>query len=574
MRNTRRKNYCFTRGLHRTAAILAAASMALTAPAAAFAEPDVITVQTGEAAEAVVAQAPAPEGAQPDGEAVTTPAQAPEGQPAEGQPAEGQPAEGQPAEGQPADGEAQPEDGEMHIVSAPAGTGETAAEEAAEPALADAMKIVLDNPELIAYGTKVIGIPIGGMTVEEATAAVDAYFQAIQAETVTVNVNGVPVTAPVASFDYQWSVGEIIEDAAKVGKSGGLVSIYRELTDTYYEKADHEIIPTVNPEAVSAFVAEQIIPMNCDPVDATITRENDAFIVTPETNGLATDQEATVNTIVAALSAQVPTLTVDSATTVTPPPLTEALLNSIQDPLGGYSTPILDDSPGRVTNIRTASGRIGNRLVMPGEQLSVSTTILPRTYENGYRTGTQFNNGNNEKVIGGGVCQVSTTLYGALLRAELQIDERHPHSMVIRYSDPSTDAAIANGAKDLVFTNNQETPVYIETFIKKGRLYFNIYGHETRPPERTVEFKSVTVSRRTLSDRVIEDSSKPVGYRSSSGSHHDEVVSYLDKIVKINGEEVSRERVSYDSYEGSRVTTVVGTKQVAPPPDTQPAATE
>ena len=182
-----------------------------------------------------------------------------------------------------------------------------------------------------------------------------------------------------------------------------------------------------------------------------------------------------------------------------------------------------------------------------------------------------FNNGNSEPAIGGGVCQVSTTLYGALLRAEMQIDERHPHSMVIRYSPYSTDAAIASGSKDLVFTNNQATPVYIEGYVKGGRLYFNLYGQETRPANRTIELNSVTVSKRSLEDKVVYSSSYPAGYRRSSGSRHAEVSSYLEKIIYVDGVEVGRERINTDHYDGSRVTVVVGTKQSAP---AAPAATE
>ena len=86
--------------------------------------------------------------------------------------------------------------------------------------------------------------------------------------------------------------------------------------------------------------------------------------------------------------------------------------------------------------------------------------------------------------MGGGICQVSTTLYQALLYAELEIVERHAHSMIVSYAEPSMDAAIADDVMDLVFKNNQEYPVYIESIVGGGCITFNIYGKETKRSEQ------------------------------------------------------------------------------------------
>ena len=85
------------------------------------------------------------------------------------------------------------------------------------------------------------------------------------------------------------------------------------------------------------------------------------------------------------------------------------------------------------------------------------------------------------ETYGGGICQVSTTLYNAILFAELEIVERYPHSMLVNYVDPSRDAAIAGDTKDLKFKNNQETPIYLEGGIdSSNQLRFTVYGKETR----------------------------------------------------------------------------------------------
>lgn len=96
---------------------------------------------------------------------------------------------------------------------------------------------------------------------------------------------------------------------------------------------------------------------------------------------------------------------------------------------------------------------------------------------------------------GGGICQVSTTLYNAVLKAELQVDERHNHTMLVSYVDPSKDAAIAEGLMDFVFTNNTDAPIYIYGVGYQGTLNFTIYGHETRDPNRSISFRSETLSQ-------------------------------------------------------------------------------
>ena len=119
-------------------------------------------------------------------------------------------------------------------------------------------------------------------------------------------------------------------------------------------------------------------------------------------------------------------------------------------------------------------------VVYPGETISVSEAIGPTTAENGYYPAGSYENGTTVETYGGGICQVSTTLYNAVIRAELEIVTRAAHSMIVSYVEPSMDAAIADGIKDLQFKNNQETPIYIEGYTSGGIIYFNIYGKETR----------------------------------------------------------------------------------------------
>lgn len=115
--------------------------------------------------------------------------------------------------------------------------------------------------------------------------------------------------------------------------------------------------------------------------------------------------------------------------------------------------------------------------------------MVPFTEENGYAPAASYANGTVVESFGGGICQVSTTLYQAVLQAELEVTERHNHSMIVKYVEPSMDAAIAEGAKDFRFVNNTEAPIYIEGYTYGGKIYFNLYGEEYRSADRKVTMK-------------------------------------------------------------------------------------
>ena len=102
-------------------------------------------------------------------------------------------------------------------------------------------------------------------------------------------------------------------------------------------------------------------------------------------------------------------------------------------------------------------------------------------------------NGRTVDSIGGGACQLCTTLYNVVLRAELEVTQRQNHSMTVGYVKPSEDAAIAGTYKDLKFKNNYDTPIYLEGSVAGNTLTFTAYGKDTRPEGRTVEFVSETL---------------------------------------------------------------------------------
>lgn len=162
---------------------------------------------------------------------------------------------------------------------------------------------------------------------------------------------------------------------------------------------------------------------------------------------------------------------------VTPLTEREEALGTIDTCITSFSTEYVERSK-KGNNVRVASERLNHLLLYPGEKASVNELILDRTRANGYLHAPIFFNGHLIEGMGGGVCQVSSTLYGALIRAGIVPDERFPHSMIPPYIPAGLDAAIYQDEKDLAFTNTLSYPIYITASAKDGVLTFELWSNK------------------------------------------------------------------------------------------------
>ena len=142
--------------------------------------------------------------------------------------------------------------------------------------------------------------------------------------------------------------------------------------------------------------------------------------------------------------------------------------------IGSYST-AYSSGTSRASNIALAVSRINGVVIQPGESFSFSQTILPRTVANGYVEAPTIVNKKYVPGIGGGICQVSSTLYAAMLTAGLPATERHPHSLDVGYIPVGMDATISGNALDLRFTNIFDKPIQIQAAADQGTLTISLY---------------------------------------------------------------------------------------------------
>ena len=223
-------------------------------------------------------------------------------------------------------------------------------------------------------------------------------------------------------------------------------------------------------------------------------------------------------------------------------------------------------NPKRNTNVRLAAEALNGTIVQPGEEFSFNQVIGPRTEEKGYQAAAAYNSGEVVQEVGGGVCQIATTLYDASLYAELEITQRQNHSMSVSYVKPSMDAAIAGTYKDIKVTNPYDTPIYIEAGTSGKTLTFTIYGKETRPANRTIQYVSETLSVTDPGETVVQDASLAPGARVRVQAGHKGIRSRLWKCVFIDGVEQEKTLLYTDTYNASKAIYHVGPAAPAPAP--------
>ncbi len=417
-------------------------------------------------------------------------------------------------------------------------------------------------PERVYFGE----VAVGGMTQEEATAAVQEYLNGLQDKTVTLKAGANSVDVPVSQIGLSWSNPEIVEEAVGLGKSGNLIVRYKAMKDLENEDKVYELAYQADSGKISQMLEERAPELNTEAKDGGLTRENGGFTVVPGSQGVSVNVEESTKILEEYFNKEWKgeAASIEIAADVVEPRGSEAELSKVKDLLGGFHTSYGSSSAGRAKNVQNGAAKINGSVVYPGDTFSVYEAVSPFDAENGYELAGSYENGTTVETYGGGICQVSTTLYNAVIRAELEIAERSNHSMIVGYVDPSADAAIAGTYKDLKFVNNTDAPIYIEGYTQDMVIYFNVFGQETRPSDREVIFESETLSKTEPGVQYQASGGHPIGYMSQKQSSHVGYTAQLWKIVKVGGVEQSREVFNKSTYKASPRIVVVGTASANP----------
>ena len=433
------------------------------------------------------------------------------------------------------------------------------------------------NVNTIYSGISINGTDVSGKTKEEA-------LQQLQQEAdvhlgnqkITIQQEDKIWDIPFSDLDVKYDIEASVEQAWEIGGTGDLKDRYKVVTDVAQNKEDIPISYTHDKQKVVEKLQEIATEFNVEAQDSTITRKNGAFQITEEQKGYAMDVDKTVPKVEEMLE-QNTGGTIEPEITITEPKVTKADNEKVTDLIGTYSTTYSANAAGRNENLRVGCANIDGTVIAPGEVFSMNVGLGPQTYANGYKDAGVYVNGKVEQGVAGGVCQVTSTLYNAVILAELEVVERYPHSMTVGYVPLGRDAAVAGDYKDLKFRNDTEYPVYLEAYARDGKVVCNLYGHEIHDAGHKVDFEMVfdgTIPK--PAEKVTQDATKPEGYRqvTYTGKTGSKVSTY--KIITENGKQISKEWFSSSTYRATADEVTVGTKkaEVAPTPAPETTPTE
>ena len=415
---------------------------------------------------------------------------------------------------------------------------------------------------VVCPGVHVGAVDISGMTIEQAAEAVEAYYKQVCEQEVTlVAAQGKTVSVRLSDLAPYWENREVLDDVLGLTDGSDVIDRYMMKKDIEQNGMDLPLQISFDKEVVFNFLKNQCSIYDIPLENASLSRVDGQFIVHEGRAGEGVNVSEAAGMIQGGLFDDVV-----AGNTQIELPLEELYptgqaeeLAQVKDLLGTFTTSFSSSGASRSANVTNGCNLINGTLLYPGEEFSAYNTIKPFTEENGYRLAGSYLNGKVVESLGGGICQVSSTLYNAVLRAELQVTERHNHSMVVTYVDKSADAAIAESAgKDFRFVNNTEHPIYIEGYTHDKKITFNVYGVETRDPGRKVEFESeVLAENPPKNESIIADGGQVVGYVSVTSAH----IGYQARLIKVvyqDGREIERSVVNESKYNPSPRTAVVG----------------
>ncbi len=306
-------------------------------------------------------------------------------------------------------------------------------------------------------------------------------------------------------------------------------------------------------DAVAAQVEAMKQRWNKEPKNGSISSydaSSDSFAFAAGENGVAIDETKLTADIQDAIESKDfdAQLTVSGSTVE--PEITQASVQSLYRTIGTYTTNTTANSK-RNTNVKLAAQKLNGTIVQPGQELSFNDTVGERTEEKGYQSAAAYNNGEVVQEIGGGVCQVSTTLYNAVLRAGLEISMRRSHTFEPTYVTPGQDATVSWGGPDFRFVNTSKAAIGVKASYSNQTVTVSIYGIPVLEDGVTYSLESTKLGDiDPPAPTYQEDQSVPLDQEVtvSSGSMGSRWETRL--IIKKDGEVISREVDHTTTYKG------------------------
>lgn len=418
------------------------------------------------------------------------------------------------------------------------------------------------NTDRIYKGVYIENTHVGGLTKTEAHRLLEStYLEPLKNKKIEVEIDGEKHLLSYASLDVKMNISEAVEKAYLIGRKGNISKRFREIKRVYENPVMIRLEFYYNEGKLKAFVDELFKKYYKSPVNASIKKTENKFIITPEKLGRKLDYNGLINELKSMIENQKEGK-VKAKFVQIMPRITEEKLSRIKEVIGSFTTKFDSSNRPRSENIKIAASKINGSLIMPGEIFSLSKAIGPVTVENGFKIAKVIVNNEFVDGVGGGLCQIATTLYNAVLMAQLKVVERVPHSALISYVPPGRDATIASGSIDFKFKNITSVPVYLEAYTFQNTVTVNLYGENIHKGE-VVKFESEILERVPYKKIYKNDPTLPKGVQKLSNKPQGGLKVKTYMLIYRNGKLKEKKLLSIDYYKPVNAIILVGTKEDA-----------
>lgn len=406
-------------------------------------------------------------------------------------------------------------------------------------------------------------VAIGGLTQEEALIKIKEQLNTYNEEHfITLFNKDKQIHLSLDTFNPTSNLDEVLQDAYTPGHEGHIFKRFLASKNTALESIHYLVQTSYDLSEIEKALEVQAHFFEEAPIDATIERKNRQFYVTPEQIGYALDSQATASIIYDMLTAnELPIRPIQIVMKEVTPSVTAKELEKAQTPLASFSTSYNNADQDRNQNLAIAASKINAKL-NPGESFSLGSKLEPITPDAGYKASKVIVNGKLEEGIGGGVCQIASTLYNALLLSDIEIISRANHSLPVAYVPLGRDATYASELIDFKFRNNSQYPLFVESYCEDNKIIVNLFGDAAlKLPYDEVKFSS---------ELIKTTPPPPTIYKEDDTLYEDQEIQETTplegKTVKLyrlmykNGELVSKELINTSYYKARGEVIKVGTK--------------
>lgn len=401
------------------------------------------------------------------------------------------------------------------------------------------------NKETIYEGIKIDKFNVSDMSREEALSLLKGNLEdKLSGKQMKLTYKDFAYDVGIKELGYHYSYEKALDEAYNIGREGNVINRIKTIMDTRKYGKTIELESAYNIKLINDLAVEISDEINLESKEAQFSFNGGKMSVTEDVVGRSVDTELLKKLIEENITVlkniQIPVKEIQ-------PTITKVQLSRINGVIGQFSTSFKTSSADRKENIRVAAKALDGKLVLPGETFSFNEATGPRTVAKGYKEANIIVKGEFIPGVGGGVCQMSTTLYNALIRADLSIVQRSPHSIPSSYVPYGHDAAVSYGHLDLKFKNDFDFPIYVHTFTKENQVFAYIYG-DVNTKNYTVNINSEIVETIQPKEEIIKDNSLNAGERvvHQSGRTGYKVKTYKS-IVK-NGKVVKKSLLNSDFY--------------------------